>query len=369
MKKAGPFISFFSGNTFIFYLLLLSLATVYLSRVSGHNGDMPFYIALIIEKEQGSMQGVVDKTREVLQKELPAGEYQDHAKRIADADPMIFERYRIKPLYVLLAVAFHSLGFSYIQATHAPSILCYFLIGLSIWLIGIRRMDSVKTFLVGMVCMMIYPTLLLARLASPDALSCFILLNAVFLIYSGRNKTLWICLFLLGICTRLDNVVSELIFLFALWKWPVKGFSNKLNTSEFLFLSIGLLGTALLINLMATHHFLWFMDPVFSQTTGQYLNNVYFCFFYVIPGSFFMYLLGLFIFSGLSRGFSWHQELNYIFYVICAAIFIRLLVYPYYEERYFTPYLLFSLLTIAFYMAGFGKPAVAKSENTTDFHV
>jgi hypothetical protein len=338
-------------NAFLLYILLLSTATFYLSRFPGHNGDMPFYIALVLEKEQGSMEGVVEQTKQVLQHELPAREFQDHADRITDADPVIFERYRIKPLYVLLIWTFHKLGFSYINATIVPSLLCYFLIGLSLWQIVIKRMDPVKTLLVCLTCMLIFPTLLLARLSSPDALSCFILLNAVFLIYDGRNKILWFSLFLLAICIRLDNVVSELIFLFALWKWPVGAFSNKLSTKEFFSLSLSTAVMALLVNLASTHHFLWFMNQEFSRHPGQYLKDVG-LYFYVIPGSFFMYLFVLFIFSGLKRGFSWKQEVNYIFYVICLVVFVRFLLYPYYEERYITPYLLFSLLTISFYYQG-----------------
>ncbi len=344
----------FSRNAFLFYILVLFLLTFLLSRFPGHNGDMPFYIACVIEKEQGSMDGVIDKTKDVLQKELPPREYQDHADRISSADPMILERYRIKPFYILLTLAFHKLGFSYIHATLVISLLCYFLIGLSIWRIAIMRLDPVKTFLVSMICMIIYPTLLLARLSSPDAISCFFLLNAISLIYSGRNKTLWYCLFLLAICVRLDNVVSELVLISALWKWPVAGFSNKPGTKEFIAMSLGLVGIALLVNLMATHHFLWFMDPHFSEPPQQYLKNVIF-YFFVIPGSFFMYLLVLFIFSGLNRGFSWKQEVNYLFYAVCTVVFVRFLLYPFYEERYITPYLLFSLLTISFSYAGLGN--------------
>ena len=72
-----------SRNAFLIYILLISAATFYLSRFPGHNGDMPFYIALVIEKEQGSMEGVVERTKEVLRKELSAKEYQDHADRIS----------------------------------------------------------------------------------------------------------------------------------------------------------------------------------------------------------------------------------------------------------------------------------------------
>jgi hypothetical protein len=340
----------FSRNALLFYVLALFLATFYLSRFPGHNGDMPFYIALVIEKEQGSMEGVVERTKEVLLQELPPREYQDHADRISGVNQMIFERYRIKPLYVLLVLAFHKLGFSYIHATLVPSLLCYFLIGLSIWQITIKRLNPVKTFLVSMTCMLIFPTLLLARLSTPDSLSCFILLNAVFLIYDGRSKFLWYSLFILAICTRLDNVVSELIFLFALWKWPVGSFTNKLDTKKYIMMSLGLIGIALLVNLTATHHFLWFMDSNFSEPPEQYLKSIG-IYFYVIPGSFFMYLFVLFIISGLNRGFSWKQEVNYIFYAVCAVVLVRFFLYPFYEERYLTPYLLFSLLTISFYYA------------------
>jgi hypothetical protein len=340
-----------SRNAFLLYLLFISVATFYLSRFPGHNGDMPFYIALVIEKEQGNMEAVVEQTKQVLQKELPSKEFQDHADRITNADPVIFERYRIKPLYVLLVLAFHKLGFSYINATVVPSLLCYFLIGLSFWQIVIKRMDPVKTLLVCLACMLIFPTMLLARLSSPDALSSFILLNALFLIYDGRSKGLWFCLFLLAICIRLDNLVSELVFLFALWKWPAGIFSNKLTTRDFIVMTVLTATVAFLVNLTATHHFLWFMNPSFSRNPGQYLKDVG-LYFYVIPGSFFMYLLVLFVFSGLKRGFSWKQEVNYIFYAVCAVVFVRFLLYPFYEERYITPYLLFSLLTISFYLAG-----------------
>jgi hypothetical protein len=119
-------------------------------------------------------------------------------------------------------------------------------------------------------------------------------------------------------------------------------------------MSLGLTGIALLVNLTTTHHFLWFMDPDFSEPRGQYLNNMG-LYFYVIPGSFFMYLCVIFIISGLSRGFNWKKEVNYIFYAVCAVVLVRFLLYPFYEERYLTPYLLFSLLTISFSYADMEK--------------
>jgi hypothetical protein len=346
----SPFIRF----AFPVYILLLSLLTFILSGYPGHNGDMPFYIACAIEKDQGSMKGVVEQTREILKNELPAGEYIVHEARISQASEVLFEFYRVKPFYILLVLFFHKLGFQYTHATVIPSLIGYFLIGLSIWRFAIQLLDPFKTFLVSLFCMIIYPTLVLARLSTPDAISCFFMLNALLLIYSGRNKNLWFCLFLLAICTRIDNVIAELIFLFALWKWPDSLFPNKLTMKEFIGMTLILVCFALLVNGTATHQFFWFKDPYFTRPAGQYqkdLSN----YFFVIPGSFFIYLVLFFIFSGFSRGFNWKQKVNYLFYVVCAVVFVRFLLYPYYEERFFTALLLFSLLTIFFYHYGVEK--------------
>ncbi len=308
---------------------------------------MPFYMALVVEKEKGTMDGVVEETKQILRKELPSKEYQDHADRITEADPMIFERYRIKPLYVLLVFAFQKLGFSFIHATLVSSLICYFLIGLTVWRILITRLEPFKTLLVSVVCMLILPVLILARLSTPDAISCLLLLNAISFIYSGGSKAVWYSLLILAICTRLDNVVSELIILFSLWKWPTVHFSNKLSTREFFIMSGVLMTMAMLVNLTSTHQFLWFMDHNFSVPRSEYLKSLT-LYFYVLPGSFFMYLLIMFVISGLKRGYGWKQEINYFFYTVCTVVFVRFVLYPYYEERYLTPYLLFSVLILCF---------------------
>jgi hypothetical protein len=321
---------------------------------------MPFYIACVIEKEQGSMDGVVIRTKEVLQKELPASEYQDHAARLGNADPVILERYRIKPLYILLVLIFHKLGFSYVHATVIPSLLGYLLIGLTIWRFAIQRLDRVRTFLISTACIITYSALALARLSTPDAMSCFFMLNALLLIYFGRNKAVWICIFLLAICTRIDNVVSELIFLFALWKWPVFNLSNKLTGKEFIAFSLILIGAALLVNVMAARHFFWFMDPYFSQPAGQYVNDIR-IYFFVISGSFFMILFMLFLMSGFSRGFSGKFEVNYLFYVVSTLVFVRFLLYPYYEDRYLLAFYLFSLLIFSFHAGELKKEQITRA--------
>ena len=340
---------------FILFILFLSLTTFYLSRHPGHNGDMPFYIACSMEMEQGSMDGVVVRTQEILRRELQPAQYKEHAERLGQAYPRLFDFYRIKPFYILLVVIFHKLGFSYISATVVPSLIGYFLIGISIWRFAIQIMDPIKTFLVSAICVVIPPTTILAVLSTPDAISGFVMLNALLLMYFGRSKILWFSLFCVAICTRPDNLIAELIFLFALWKWPSAGFKNKLNKWQFAGFSVVLTAVAFLVNLATTHHFMHAGDPLKERLHGDYFLNVM-SFLLYIPFTFFMTLVIIFIMSRLSRGFSYKDAANYFFYTACTVVFMRLFLYPFYEERFFTAVFLTSILVIAGSSAGLKKP-------------
>ena len=217
----------FSRNALFFYIVLLSLATFYLSRFPGHNGDMPFYIALVIEKEQGSAEGVIERTKEVLRQELPSGEYQDHADRIGNVRSCDIRKVQDQTFICIACFSISQTGIFIYPCNTRPFAAMLFSYRTQHLADCYKKMDPVKTFLVSMTCMLIFPTLLLARLSTPDALSCFILLNVLFFIYFGRNKSLWFSLFLLAICVRLDNVVPELIILFALWQLARRKISKQ----------------------------------------------------------------------------------------------------------------------------------------------
>jgi hypothetical protein len=111
---------------------------------------------------------------------------------------------------------------------------------------------------------------------------------------------------------------------------------------------------------MSARHFFWFMDPYFSQPVGQYVNDIR-LYFFVIAGSFFMSLFILFLISGFSRGFSGKLEVNYLFYVVSTLVFVRFLLYPYYEDRYLLSFYLFSLLIFSFHAGDLKKSITGTS--------
>jgi hypothetical protein len=330
---------------FSLYLLLLSLFTFILSKSPGHNGDMPFYIVCAIQAEQGSMDGAVEKTLVYLKKELPPDEYLKHAGHIMKATTEYFDFYRIKPLYVLTVLLFHKIGFSFTVATVLPSLLFYFLTGVTIWRFSIQYMDPIKTMLVSIFS--IFPYQMLARLSSPDAMSCFLILNALLFIYTGRNRIIWFGLILLAVCTRLDNIVGVLILLTALLKWPDPTFAGKFRLKEFSFYTMILIVLAIMINLIFTEHFIRINDPLNERMTTGYFNDVQW-YLITLAGSFLLTLLILFIFTRPDGRFSWTDKVNYMIYIILAIVFVRFLLYPFYEERFFAPYLIFGMLIISF---------------------
>lgn len=152
---------------------------------------------------------------------------------------------------------------------------------------------------------------------------------------------------LLAVCTRLDNIIGVLVLLLALLKWSDPKSTSKLGLKEFTFYTLILIAVATLINLNYAEHFLRINDPLRERTTVGYLTDVKW-YILTIPGSFLLTLLILFIFTRPDCGFRWTDKVNYMIYIILAIIFIRFLLYPFYEERFFAPYIIFGMLIISF---------------------
>ncbi len=336
---------------FFIYFVLLTFLTFILSKYPAHNGDMPFYIVCAIQMEGGRPENAVEKAKIYLKHELSPDEYTVHAGRIDKVDADYFDFYRIKPMYILAVFLFHKFGFPYTTATVLPSLICFFLIGITIWRFSIQYLDVVKAFLVSILCLTIYPSLILARFSTPDSMSCFFLLNALLFIYSGRQKFIWYSLLLLAVCTRLDNVITGLILLFAICRWPDQKFNCKLRIKEFACLSTILIALATAINFLLTQHFLRLSDPFFSRSSVGYIENVKW-YLLALPSSFLMTLLILFVFTNAGQGFGWRNSTNYLIYVVFAIAFVRLLIYPFYEERFFSPFVIFGMLIISYRYSG-----------------
>src|SRR6185295_12457075 len=101
----------------LFFFIFITLLTGFLGFLPGYNGDMSFYIATAMNFEGKSDQQAISDTRHLIQTELKGEKSALHLYNLDHSDSNILNYYRIKPFYVLLIIALHSLGISYIVAT------------------------------------------------------------------------------------------------------------------------------------------------------------------------------------------------------------------------------------------------------------
>ena len=115
----------------------------------------------------------------------------------------ILRYYEIKPAYILIARAFHALGFNLVSATYLPSIVSYFFIGclLFVWLQKMLDIQfaALATLMIAGCPFLITP----ARYSSPDMLCAAISFAGLFFI-SEISVAVGLILCLLAIPIRPD---------------------------------------------------------------------------------------------------------------------------------------------------------------------
>ncbi|HMH34176.1 MAG TPA: hypothetical protein VK543_14160 [Puia sp.] len=328
-----------------FVLLMISLTTL-LSLVPGHNGDMPFYIASVIEKERGPQKDVLQKTKEVLEKELPAAEFVKHVKRIDEAPGNILDFYHIKPLYITMVAGLHQLGFSYIVSTLLPSIIAYFFLGILTFAWASRTLPPVQGFLVSALLMLIYPAVILVRLSTPDALSNLIILAILYLIYFEKNKWLVLALLFISLWVRMDNIVFLLVILTGLRYWPEQGSENKLGPKIFIVLLLAAVGMVVAMNYFLEADFWWFKRVTYAFSPPAYGRQLL-VYFLSFSKSFSMAIIIMFVLIHYRQKFKLTEKSGFLFLVIMGIFIARLILFPSLEDRFVAAYYIAAILLLA----------------------
>lgn len=197
----------------IIFFSFLILLTGSLGFFPGYNGDLPFYIATAMIFEGKTDQQAISDAKAVLQSEIKGEKLAVFFYNLNHTNPNILNNYRIKPLYVILIVLLHRLGLSYITSTLIPSWISFFLIGILVFYWSSQKFKPVAALVISIILMLITPSIILARLSTPDALSNLFILICFYRIYFGKNYY-WTALFLfLSLLIRLDNFISTGIML------------------------------------------------------------------------------------------------------------------------------------------------------------
>jgi len=331
LKKAG-----------ILFFVFLFLLTTALSFVPGHNGDMPYYIAAVFERQGMTESEALSAAKTVISTEMEPAESMSHVYHLNNAEKNILEYYRIKPLYVLSIYLFHQLGFSFIKATLIPSLLSFFFIGFFVFAWAARVFKPLPACLFSMILMLMNPSIILARLSSPDPMSNLLLFICLYRIYFQKKYSWTVVLLFVSLFVRLDNFIALMVLLSLMYFWPEKKAPVKMPLPGFF---IGILVTIFIciwVNFYFENNFWWFKWVSYIQSPLAYGYQVLvFCL--SVSQSFLPPLILMGLLAYFYHKPSLDKKIIAMLGAIACIIFLRFLLFPSFEERFFT----------AFYLCGF----------------
>ena len=331
LKKAG-----------IFFFVFLFLLTTALSFVPGHNGDMPYYIAAVFERQGMSESEALSAAKAVISTEMKPAESGSHIYHLNNAEKNILEYYRIKPLYVLSIYLLHQLGFSFIKATLIPSLISFFFIGFFVFAWTAKVFRPLPACIFSMILMLMNPAIILARLSSPDPISNLLLFICLYRIYFQKRYSWTAVLLFVSLFVRLDNFIAVMVLLPVMFFWPEKKAPVRM---PFPFFITGILLTIVIcicINFYFENNFWWFKRVSYIQSPLAYGYQVLvFCL--SVSQSFLPPLLLMGLLAYFYHKSSMDKKIVIMLGGIGCIIFFRFLLFPSFEERFFA----------AFYLCGF----------------
>ncbi len=208
MKNLILVILFISFTTFI---------SIYSIIKADYNWDIIGYIGSVYSLENSDTNSVHQKTYESIKNALTEdnfkrlttnNKYREDLTICAKCFYQTLPFYKIKPLYILLIYLFHKLNINIVLSPLLISAIFYFLscIIIYVWLTKIFNNIIFIFFIAGFFNIMPY-LLNSASNSTPDSLSGFIVLLALYFLVLKRSLYLFLSLMIISIFTRPDNIL------------------------------------------------------------------------------------------------------------------------------------------------------------------
>ena len=215
----------------ILYLFFILLIALYAFKKPDYNWDMLAYMAVVIGYDHNDINFVHDTVYNIARQQLPASVYNQltdtgntYRKKMAENADEFHQQmpfYTVKPLYTRLVYFIYKGGVPLVPATLLPSFIGYLLIG---WLLIFWIKKYMQFFLalaVGIFIQLSPPIWNIARYSTPDCLSTFLLLGAMYFVIERRSLLFAFVFMILSIFARVDNAIPSFFLLSLL------AFSNK----------------------------------------------------------------------------------------------------------------------------------------------
>ncbi|HEX6334152.1 MAG TPA: hypothetical protein VFZ78_07985 [Flavisolibacter sp.] len=247
-------------------------AAIYVYRHPSNNWDMLPYMAILLRMDGLDGRELHQQTYDAARQNIPGADFNNlvasgHREKFAK-DSTLFDRilpfYLVKPLYTGFSYACYKLGATLPFSTLLPSIAAYLLTGILFfyWL----QLYLKKWMAFGISLLVMYASFVIAvaRIASPDFLSAFLLMAGIFCMSEKKHAALIFSCFLLAVLARLDNIItSSILVTFLLYAGRVSGRHYLLMLSGFV--------TAYLATTIRLQAFGW--DVLYYTNFMHYLHQ------------------------------------------------------------------------------------------------
>lgn len=361
----------------ILFSAYLCIMSYYLYTHQYYNVDMEAYMGLLYKTEYPEMkieeihQKVFTELNEkrpgmfesdLSHKEIAKGE-NTYYKTISES-PEIFEEemqlFSVKPFYNFTNLLFFKAGFGASTSTFLISIFSYVLILIFIFLFLSKILKNNSLAILLTILFSIFkPLLESARHASPDTLSCLLLLLSFYVFLIKRNFLVAIILAMLCILTRPEYFIFY-SFLWVLLFFQRKNFSIKNYQLGFsflyLFLSFGLvqyfnqISWSVLFMNQFTKVQLYPISNPDAFNFQEYLAYIKSKILLEFNSSYFLLLLIFIVIIVYNQfSFSLKKLLPYMFFgAIYVSVFIRFLVFPSLVNRMMIGFYLLIVLSLIY---------------------
>lgn len=375
----------------ILLFFYVSIMAYFLSTHQFYNADIEAYMGIVykIANPNMSIEEIHGKVYDELKEKNPEKfnfKIEEDVDAIGDSkyykilseNPKIYDEelqlFTVKPFYNYVNSIFFRLGFSASSSTFIITIISYVLIVLLIFIFLSKIISNnwIVLFLTILISLF-KPLLDASRHATPDVLSCLLLLLSVYFLLMKKDL-LWTSIFgVLCILTRPDYIVfyclTSVLAYFFRSEMNLKSRGIFVSFSSFLISFIILQSfnkiswSVLLMNQFVKIQWYPISNPD-ALNYIDYFNLIKRKLLFEFNSSYFILLL-IFIVIIYSKTFSWknlQQRLSLFFLIIIyLTVFVRFFIFPSLVNRMMVGYYLLIIFTLIYYLNPIYKKIFIKS--------
>jgi hypothetical protein len=350
-------------------LVLILFSYTYMHPI--YNWDLLLYTSAVVSWDQLNPELVHDQTYELAQQSVPheaykvliTGKYEEESYR----NPAVFQSLKpltkTRPLYVFLLVLLNKLGLNPTWGTALLSSIGCFIICLISFAWLARYYSGIQAFLLSLVVIFVGHFFILARMATPEALSASAMLAAVYVLIEKKQYVFALTLFSVAIALRHDNIIFPVVFLSPLLfakreEYQISKAALIMGLGALILVFVLILVTAVddPVRNLSSQVFLGAFahgDNTYGAAINRFILDVK-----AVPSHILFFLIPMAGYVVLGKISQKAYRFKLFFWSTFCALMLRILLFPSIEIRF---YIFYVTLICLLFLLEFGRMTNAKS--------